>query len=95
MKKRYYWLIIILIGSILGIIQTSFSFQNEEHLEQNWEGEQQKNNNFLKIHYLDVGQGDAIFIELPNQQNLLIDGAESKEKEKIIDYINRLNKQKN
>ena len=94
MKKRYYWLIIILIGSILGIIQTSFSFQNEEHLEQNWEGEQQKNNNFLKIHYVDVGQGDAIFIELPNQQNLLIDGAESKEKEKIIDYINRLNKQK-
>src|SRR3989344_1547861 len=28
----------------------------------------------LKIHFLDVGQGDAIFIETPNGSQVLIDG---------------------
>ncbi len=29
---------------------------------------------FLEINFLDVGQGDAIFIETPNKQQILIDG---------------------
>ena len=31
----------------------------------------------LKIHFLDVGQGDCTFIELPNKKNILIDGGGS------------------
>lgn len=45
----------------------------------------------LKIHYIDVGQGDSTFIELPNKQTMLIDAAEEKEAEKIIQYIQNLN----
>lgn len=48
-------------------------------------------NENLKIHYLDVGQGDSIFIELPNAQTILIDAAEKKEAEKIEKYIRNLN----
>ena len=32
----------------------------------------------LKAHFIDVGQGDSCFIELPNDETLLIDSGESK-----------------
>lgn len=45
----------------------------------------------LKVHYIDVGQGDCIFIELPNQETVLIDAGTPKSKDKIIEYIKSLN----
>lgn len=34
--------------------------------------------NFLVVHFFDVGQGDAIFMEMPNHQQVLIDGGPDK-----------------
>jgi len=34
--------------------------------------------NILKVHFFDIGQGDAIFIETPNQTQVLIDGGPDK-----------------
>lgn len=41
----------------------------------------------LYVHFLDVGQGDSILIELPNNETMLIDAAESEQTDKIINYI--------
>jgi len=41
----------------------------------------------LKVHFLDVGQGDSIFIELPNEETMLIDAGNSADGNKIISYI--------
>ena len=41
----------------------------------------------LKVHFLDVGQGDSTFIELPNGETMLIDAAEKSESDKIVTYI--------
>ena len=44
-------------------------------------------NNVLIVHFLDVGQGDAVFAELPNGQTMLIDAGESYCGAGIIQYI--------
>ena len=47
-------------------------------------------NDNLIVHYLDVGQGDSIFIELPNYQTMLIDAGVKGLGEGIKSYINDL-----
>jgi len=41
----------------------------------------------LKVHFLDVGQGDSIFIELPNKQAMLIDAGNLENGSQIVKYI--------
>lgn len=66
----------------------NFNFGNEEVLDEI------KINTDLKVHFLDVGQGDAIFIELPNNETMLIDAGEKSEEEKVLEYIDNLNYEK-
>lgn len=47
-------------------------------------------NNLIKIHYIDVGQGDSIFIELPNKKTMLIDAGESSKGKIASSYISNL-----
>ncbi len=56
--------------------------QNDTSLEQ-----AQKN---VKFHFLDVGQGDSIFIELNDNRTMLIDAGESEYAVTIISYIKKL-----
>lgn len=44
----------------------------------------------LVVHYLDVGQGDATFIELPNKETMLIDAGEKQEGKTVVNYIKDL-----
>ena len=41
----------------------------------------------LEVHIIDVGQGDSIFIKLPNQQNMLIDAGDSRSAPVVIEYL--------
>jgi competence protein ComEC len=44
----------------------------------------------LSVHYIDVGQGDSIFVELPNGETMLIDAGESEYGSTIAAYIKDL-----
>ena len=46
-------------------------------------------NEKMYVHFIDVDQGDSIFIELPNSQTMLIDAAEESQADKIIKYIHQ------
>lgn len=45
----------------------------------------------LKVHFLDVGQGDSIFIELPTNETILIDASVKDASDKIINYLKEEN----
>ncbi|MGB4588050.1 MAG: ComEC/Rec2 family competence protein [Clostridiaceae bacterium] len=47
-------------------------------------------NKDLKVHFIDVGQGDSIFIELPNGQSMLIDAGESGNGSQVLSYLKKL-----
>jgi competence protein ComEC len=44
----------------------------------------------VRIHFLDVGQGDSAFVELPDGRCMLIDGSLRGMGEKIVPYIEKL-----
>ena len=44
----------------------------------------------LRAHFIDVGQGDSEFIELPDGRSLLIDGGPTDAGEKVLSYIKGL-----
>lgn len=51
--------------------------------------ENKPSNEKMYVHFIDVDQGDSIFIELPNGQAMLIDAGEESQADKIITYIHQ------
>ncbi|MBA2904368.1 competence protein ComEC [Clostridium saccharobutylicum] len=47
----------------------------------------------MLVHYIDVGQGDCILIQV-NNKNLLIDSGPKSDKKKFLNYLNSLNLKK-
>ena len=43
----------------------------------------------MKVHFLDVGQGDSILIQSPNGKNLLVDGGTKNAGKDVVDYIRK------
>lgn len=50
-----------------------------------------QNANELKVHFIDVGQGDSIFCELPDGRTMLIDAGTSEMGDRVASYIKDLN----
>ena len=85
MKK----IIIILVFLVLisGCAKLNLDLPNSNSTTNN---EFEANEDELIAHFIDVGQGDANFIELPNGDTLLIDAGEAYESDTVINYIENL-----
>ena len=67
------------------------NFENSEEVSNNNTNSNKETiENKIKIHYIDVGQGDSIFIELPNDDTMLIDAGEYSKGKIIESYIKNL-----
>lgn len=66
--------------------------EKKDNLLQNNNNINNENDNLrnMKVHYIDVEEGDSIFIELPNEKAMLIDAGEAVEGKKVINYIKQL-----
>lgn len=82
MRKYVYKLIALVLISCVILCSCSVAI-NEQDSPQNA-------GNTLSVHYLDVGQGDSIFIELPGGSSMLIDAGVSRLGKSIKGYINSL-----
>lgn len=84
-------ILLIVLFSFSGCDLKSYSLPNEPTLEQ-----EKNQTNFeitednLVVHFLDVGQADSAFLELPSKETMLIDAGEKNNSPKIIDYIKSL-----
>ena len=67
-RNIQYLFVLIVVFAIAGTISL-ISHDNEKKITPN------NNDNMLVVHFLDVGQGDCEFIELPNSQCMLIDAS--------------------
>ncbi|WP_427108720.1 MBL fold metallo-hydrolase [Lysinibacillus xylanilyticus] len=44
----------------------------------------------MRVHFIDVGQGDSIFIESPNGKTMLVDGGVKGAGQNVVSYLNEL-----
>lgn len=64
--------------------------ENNSEVNTNEDNKEEIKTQLIKIHYIDVGQGDSIFIELPNNQTMLIDAGEYNKGSVVANYISNL-----
>ena len=93
-KRNFFEILIILLAFLIINNQDKIKNLFNQNNNQNQNDYINTNNDLLKVHYLDVGQGDSIFVEVPNNETMLIDAAESYQSENIINYLKNLNYQK-
>ena len=68
--KKLQWMILIALVVVFGML---LNIKDEEKVEQNVAGEKVEQTDQVDITFLDIGQGDATFIEFPDGQQMLID----------------------
>jgi competence protein ComEC len=85
--RKKYLLMIFLTILVLNLIIGCNLFNNS--LNKNNQLEVDK----MIVHYIDVGQGDSILIQV-NNKNLLIDSGPKSDKKKLINYLSALNLEK-
>lgn len=87
-KKKFLCLLILIVCALFSNYfkeeKTESPNLKDEYVSHTLEGK------LLKAHYIDVGQGDAIFVELPSGETMLIDAGESSEGEVVKNYIDNL-----
>ena len=84
-KSKIKVIIFILCVLIYGFISNSSSLTELSYTQGAAVSE-----SFLKVHVIDVGQADSIFIELPNQETMLIDAGNNSDDDIVVDYIKNL-----
>lgn len=80
-KYKSSFIFILVVFSLFFINKYDFSLF-KSHYKNN-------NPNEMYVHYIDVGQGDSILIQV-NNKNLLIDSGPRSDKDKLISYLSSL-----
>ena len=83
LKKKYSFLFMLVI--LLSILIASY-FISLDFTKNSYNNHPEN----LYVHYIDVGQGDSMLIQV-NNKNLLIDAGPKSDKNKLLNYLSSLN----
>lgn len=86
MRKRTVLYLIAVFALFIGFVFSYFSYSDEPESNEETIPQQE----FLTVHFQDVGNADAVFIEFPDEKNILIDGGEPENGTDILNYLNKL-----
>ena len=96
-NKKELWLVLIFM--ILGLVfkldddlyekLTDTVFKENTNIEENIDGNVDKEGELLKVSFLDVGQADSILINA-NNKYMLIDAGNNEDGEKLVMYLKSL-----
>lgn len=84
---------LVSLGCTQGIDKTPPKGDDSQLIDEHWldkPGEpstKPATGDLMTVHFVDVGQGDCIFIQLPNGQHMLIDAGNNGDGEMIVDYL--------
>lgn len=87
MNKNHFIKAKILLIFFLGLLSISFASSYSNY---NSNPNNKINPNNMIVHFIDVGQGDSILIQV-NSKNMLIDSGPKSDKKKLFNYLSRLN----
>ena len=88
-KKEYIKLIILSVVIVLLAISMIFTASISKFIERLlYDSNIIINNNDLVVHFIDVGQGDAIALKFPNEDIMLIDSGPKNSQNYLIEYLN-------
>lgn len=85
-RKKYFFMIFLII-LVLNLTTGCNLFNNSSNKSNQLEADK------MIVHYIDVGQGDSILIQV-NNKNLLIDSGPKSDKKKLFNYLSALNLEK-
>jgi len=87
-KILIFSLIVALLFSLAGCSLDTTNFNQAQSETQN--STVQSKDGILKVYFIDVGQGDSIFIKSPDGKTMLIDAGVPEMGKKVVDYIKSL-----
>jgi competence protein ComEC len=89
MKKINNIKFILIVAILAALILSACQYDLEDAINDNF-----KQKGDLIVHFIDVGQGDSIFIQLPNGETSLIDGGTRASGENVVKYLKEQNVEK-
>ncbi|MFW2488555.1 ComEC/Rec2 family competence protein [Clostridium chromiireducens] len=84
-KKKYISIFLFMIIISLYLISCSSLYKNSNYIK--------PDPNQMIVHFIDVGQGDSILIQV-NNKNMLIDAGPKSDKNELLNYLSKLNIEK-
>lgn len=89
--KRILSSVAIISAVTLLLTSCSLPVSLPENIEENTEKTLQKpDDGEISVHFLNVGQGDCEFVQLPNGETILIDGGESVMGDRVVENISAM-----
>lgn len=86
-KIAIFGLIFVLVFSLVGCSDTTNFNQKQGEIQNSTV---KSTDGLLKVYFIDVGQGDSIFIKTPDNKTMLIDAGVPEMGKKVVDYIKSL-----